>query len=280
MALITWEDTLACLEVREIGADCYTGPNIPMAYHRVFGGQLLAQAIAVATAAGEGKSVKSLHAVFPAEGDLAHPVEYTVRRLRSGRSFGSFGLEAEQSERGSILSASLSLHALEDGFSHQVDAPDVGGPENAVAVDLSMIPWETRVVDGVDLESRDVGPPEYSFWMKTPPLSDGGAHHQGLLAHATDLTAIGTSLRPHSGIGESDAPDRIQTAVTSHTLWFHRPLRVDDWLLIHQHSPVAAGARGFATGHVFTAAGQLVASFAQESLLRLRDPMPERGHDS
>ena len=280
MALITWEDTLACLEVREIAADRYTAPNIPMPYHRVFGGQLLAQAIVVATAAGEGKFVKSLHAVFPAEGDLAQPVEYTVRRLKSGRTFGSFSLEGEQSERGSILAANLSLHTPEDGISHQLDAPDVGGPEKAVSVDLSMIPWETRVVGGVDLESRDTGPPEYAFWMKTPLVSGGPALHQGLLAHATDLTAIGTSLRPHSGIGESDAPERIHTAVTSHTLWFHRPLRVDDWLLVHQQSPVTAGARGFATGHVFSVAGQLVASFAQESLLRLRDPVAERGRDS
>lgn len=280
MALITWEDTLGSLDVHEMGTDRYTAPNIPMEYRRVFGGQLLAQAIGVATAAVAGKAVKSIHAIFPSEGDLAQPVEYSVRRLQSGRSFAALALEGEQTGRGSILSASLSLHALEDGFSHQLEAPDVGGPDGAVATELSMIPWETRVVGGVDLEDREAGPPEYAFWMKTPALADDPALHQGLLAHATDLTAIGTALRPHAGVGESDAPERIQTAVTSHTLWFHRPLRVDHWLLVHQQSPVTAGARGFATGHVFTETGQLVASFAQESLVRLRDPLPERGPES
>ena len=271
MPLITWEDTVRCMEVRPTGRDLYTAGNIPMAYHRVFGGQLLGQAVAVATAMGEGKSVKSLHAVFPAEGDLSETVEYSGRRLKSGRTFMTLGLDASQVDRGSILSATVSLHALEEGFSHQVDPPGVGGPEVAIPSDLSMIPWETRVVSGVDLASRAKGPPEYAFWMKTPLLPEDPGLHQALLAHATDLTAIGTSLRPHPDIGESDAPERIQTAVTSHTIWFHRPLRVDDWLLIHQKSPLVAGSRGFVEGHIFTASGQLVASFAQESLLRLRE---------
>ncbi|MEE3327438.1 MAG: acyl-CoA thioesterase domain-containing protein [Myxococcota bacterium] len=271
MPLITWEDTLGCLEVREVGDDLYTAENIPMPYHRIFGGQLLAQASAVSSAVGEGKSVKSMHVVFPAEGDLSEPVEYALRRLRSGRTFAALGVDAVQASRGSILSATVSLHAPEEGFSHQVKAPALGGPEEASSTDLSMIPWETRVVGGVDLAAREAGPPEYAFWMRTPSLPEGQALHQGLLAHATDLTAIGTALRPQAGLGEADAPERIHSAVTSHTIWFHRPFRVDDWLLIQQRSPVAAGSRGFAQGDVFTASGHLVASFAQESLLRLRD---------
>lgn len=271
MPLITWEDTLRCMEVRRVGPDLYTAENIAMPYHRVFGGQLLAQAISVATAMGEGKSVKSLHAVFPSEGDLSEAVEYSGRRLKSGRTFMTLGLDAVQAGRGSILSATVSLHAPEEGFLHQADPPQVEGPEAATPEDLSMIPWETRVVRGVDLASREAGPPEYAFWMRTPSLNEEPALHQALLAHATDLTAIGTSLRPQPGIGESDAPERIHTAVTSHTVWFHRPLRVDDWLLIHQRSPLVAGSRGFVQGHIFTASSELVASFAQESLLRLRD---------
>lgn len=271
MPLITWQDTLRCMDVQAIGDDLYTADHIPMPYHRVFGGQLLAQAIAVSAAVGEGKSVKSLHVTFPAEGDLAEPVHYAVRRLRSGRTFTALGIEATQASRGCILSAAVSLHASEDGFSHQVDAPAVDGPEAATPMDLSMIPWETRVIGGVDLAAREVGPPEYAFWMRTPELGEEPVLHQGLLAHATDLTAIGTALRPQPGVGEADAPDRVQSAVTSHTIWFHRPFRVDDWLLVHQRSPLTAGSRGFAQGDVFTVSGKLVASFAQESLLRLRD---------
>ena len=196
MLLIRWEDTLGCMDVREVGDDLFTADHIPMPYHRVFGGQLLAQAIAVSSAVAEGKSVKSMHVVFPAEGDLAEPVHFGVRRLRSGRTFMALGVEALQDGRGSILSATVSLHAPEDGFSHQIDAPAVDGPEESEPMDLSMIPWETRVVGGVDLADREVGPPEYAFWMRTPAISGESFLHQGLLAHATDLTAIGTALRP------------------------------------------------------------------------------------
>jgi acyl-CoA thioesterase-2 len=104
--------------------------------------------------------------------------------------------------------------------------------------------------------------------MRTPSFAGPAIAHQALLAHATDLTLIGTALRPHQGVGENDSPERIQTAVTSHTLWFHRPLCVDDWLLVSQESPIAAGGRGFAQGNVFNRDGDLLASFAQESLLR------------
>lgn len=279
MPLITWEDTLACMEVRETGADRYSAPNIRMPYHRIFGGQLLAQMIAVGSAAGEGKFVKSLHAIFPAEGDLARPVQYTVRPIRVGRTFASLSVQGEQPDRGCVVAANVSLHVREDGFSHQIDPPAVEGPRQARPTELSMIPWETRVVGGVDLTSRDAGPPEYAFWMRAPTLPDAAVLHQGLLAHATDLTAIGTVLRPHPGIGESDAPERIHTAVTSHTVWFHRSLRMDEWLLVHQQSPISSGSRGFATGHVFTEPGELVASFGQESMLRLRDPQPGQGFE-
>jgi acyl-CoA thioesterase-2 len=93
--------------------------------------------------------------------------------------------------------------------------------------------------------------------------------HQALLAHATDLTVIGTALRPHAGYSQADAGTRLVTAVTSHSLWFHQPFRRDDWCLVAQHCPITAGGRGFGLGHVFDAAGRLVASFAQESMIRV-----------
>jgi acyl-CoA thioesterase-2 len=104
--------------------------------------------------------------------------------------------------------------------------------------------------------------------MKTPKLEAGHVAHRALLAHATDLTLIGTSLRPHAGFSEADAPERVITAVTTHTVWFHRAVRIDDWWGLVQASPIMDGARAFGRGEVFDAAGGLVASYAQESLVR------------
>lgn len=274
MPLITFDDTLACLAVEPVGAGRYTGPNIPMAYRRVFGGQLLAQTIAVATrdantqAQAQGKHVKSLHATLPREGDLEAAIEYEAVALQDGRSFASRQVTARQGDR-VIASAIVSLHVDEEGPSHQEAPPDVGSHADAKPTDLSMIPWETRVVGGVDLESRDEGPAEYAFFMRAPDLGDAPrATHQALFAHATDLTLIGTALRPHAGLSEADSPERLHTAVTTHTVWFHRPFRLDDWTLLCQSSPVAAGARAFGRGNAFDARGDLVASFAQEAMIR------------
>jgi acyl-CoA thioesterase-2 len=214
-----------------------------------------------------GKQVASIHATFPREGDLSQPIEYGVERIQDGRSFAGRLIVGEQAGR-KVVVAQVSLHASERGPEHAMEPPAAPGPADCPARDLSMIPWETRVVDGVDLTARDVGPARYAFWMKTPPLGDDPVVHAALLAHATDLTLIGTVLRPHPGLGEADSPERIRTAVTSHTVWLHAPLRVDEWLLVHQTSPRAGGARGFGLGHVFTQEGSLVASFAQESLVR------------
>lgn len=265
--MIGFDDTLHCLRVESLGDDRYTARNIPMDYRRVFGGQLLAQCIAIGSNTAPGKQVKSIHATFPREGDLGREVVFRVERTQDGRSFAGRLIVGEQGER-TIATASVSLHAQEAGLEHADAVPRVAGPDDCVPTELSMIPWETRVVDAVDLADRGAGPPGYAFWMRTPPVEDDPAIHQALLGHATILTLIGTALRPHAGVGEADVPARVQTAVTSHTLWFHASLRVDDWLLVSQRSPRAGGGRGFGLGHVYTRAGTLVASFAQESLIR------------
>ncbi len=166
-----------------------------------------------------------------------------------------------------IASAVVSMHVDEDGL-HRSDAPpDVGAPGMATALDLPMVPWEVRVVGGVDLSDRGVGPPRLEVWMRAPALGDGRALHQALLAHATDLTLIGTALRPFDGISQADSTVSLHTAVTSHSLWFHQSFRLDDWLLIAQQSPVVANGRAFGRGEVFSG-GEVVASFAQESMVR------------
>lgn len=269
MSIISFEDTLGCVELERCGEDSFTAPNIPMAYHRIFGGQLLAQGVATAAATGEGKAVKSMQAGFPRVGDLRKPVEFRVERLLDGRTFATRQLIGTQ-EGKAIFHATVSLHAIEGGSDHQQPAPDVGPPEDATLSDLGMIPWETRVVGGVDLGKRDSGPPSYQFWQRAPKLPDDRMVHQALLAHSTDLTLIGTTLRPVPGLSEADSTSKLQTAVTSHSIWFHREFRLDDWVLIAQQSPSLAGARGFGTGHAYSASGELVASFAQESLIRPR----------
>jgi len=266
----TVEDLVACLVLTEVEPGVVEGPNLDIGYHRVFGGQILAQVLVAAAAASPEKSVKSLHVLFPREGDTATPMRYRVAKLQDGRTFGTTSVVTEQD--GKVISAAVvSLHAGEDGLHRSDVPPPVAPPDAATEVDLPMVPWDTRVLGGVDLADRGTGPATLDWWMRTPPVGDGFAVHQALLAHATDLTLIGTALRPFEGVSQADSTVSLHTAVTSHTLWFHQPLRVDDWLLLTQHSPVVANGRAFGRGDVF-AGDQLVASFAQEAMVRHIDP--------
>lgn len=259
------DDLVACLSLIE-GDDGLEGANLDIGYHRVFGGQILAQALSAAAAAAPDKAVKSMHVLFPREGDTAKPVQYRVAPLQVGRTFGTIEVIAHQD--GKVISAALvSVHADEDGLDRNEPPPAVAPPEDAVLTDLGMVPWETRMVDGVDIADHGVGPAQLRWWMRTPAVGDDRRLHQALLAHATDLTLIGTALRPFDGISQADSTITLHTAVTSHTLWFHRPFRVDDWLLIAQEAPVVAHGRSYGRGDVF-AGDRLVASFAQEAMIR------------
>ncbi|MFD3926982.1 acyl-CoA thioesterase [Streptomyces sp. NPDC058614] len=258
-----WGDLLACLDLRT-GSAGYEGPNQRLGYHRLFGGQLLAQSVRAARLACPDKTVKSLHALFPRAGQVDEPVRYEVERHHEGGSYATLAVVARQS-KGTVATVSVSLHATEDGPAHQATTaiPSLPGPEHRV--ELRLIPWETRAT--ADLDSPVSGPPEFDLWMRTPPTDEELA--PALTAYATDLTLIGTALRPLEGIGQRDAGTAFTSAVTSHTVWFHRPFRADEWLLLRQHSPILAHGRCFGRGDVFTEDGTLVASYAQEALLRL-----------
>jgi len=261
------DDLLACLRLDDVGPGELEGRNLPIEYHRVFGGQILAQAIAAASQASPGKSVKSMSVAFAREGDTAKPMRYRVERHHDGRTFGTIGVVASQGEK-VVATAVVSMHVDEEGL-HRSDAPPaVGAPADATPVDLGMVPWDTRIVGGVDLSSREPGPPVLEWWSRAPALPDDRQVHQGLLAHATDLTVIGTALRPFDGLSQADSTVALHTAVTSHSIWFHRPFRADDWLLVAQHSPVVACGRAYGRGDAFDGGGELVASFAQESMIR------------
>jgi acyl-CoA thioesterase-2 len=263
-----WSDLLTCLEMAErpatdSGPTLFEGRNQALEYHRVFGGQLLAQFVRISSAMCPDKAIKSQHAIFTREGRADEPIQYEATRAHEGRSFAALNITARQS-RGVIATSSISMHAVEDGPDHQ-EIADVGpvlGPEHEIALDL--IPWETRAT--VDLNATTTGPAQFEFWMRTPTVDP--ALTPALTAYATDLTLIGTALRPIEGAGQRGNGTTFTSAVTSHTLWFHRPFRADEWLLLRQHSPLLAHGRCFGRGDVITRDGSLVASYGQEALLR------------
>ena len=264
-----WSNIVSCLDLSTDAApdgpdSCFEGRNLQLPYHRVFGGQLLGQLAVAAARAVPDKSLKSLHAIFVREGRIEEPIRYRVQRQHAGRSFATLSIVAEQSA-GAIATASVSLHAPEDGPAHQDVAavPAVLAPQHAVRWDL--IPWETRAA--IDLEQPGSIRSEFEFWMRTPAVDPALA--PALAGYATDLTLIGTALLPLEGYTQSGNGTTFVSAVTSHTLWFHRTFRTDAWLLLRQHSPVLAHARAYGRGDILTADGALVASYAQEAMVRL-----------
>jgi acyl-CoA thioesterase II len=266
-----WDDLLACLDLGEPAADpafegtAFEGKNLPLDYHRLFGGQLLAQFAVVAIASCPGKSVKSLHALFPREGTATEPVRYEVAKHQDGRTFATLTIVARQS-KGVIATASVSLHAPEDGRAFQAVAPVEQSPADSAPVQIGLLPFETRTADSLD--AREAAAPEYRMWLRTPAVAEALA--PALAAYATDLTLIGTALRAVDGVSQQDAGKAFTSAVTSHTVWFHRPFRTDDWLLLRQQGPILAHGRSFGRGDILTSDGTLVASYAQEAMVRFR----------
>jgi acyl-CoA thioesterase II len=256
-------ETVTATTAPDIPATAFEGPNLPLNYRRLFGGQILGQFVRAAELACPDKKVKSVHTLFAREGSYDEPVRYEVSCQHQGRSFATLSILARQSAR-VVASAAVSMHVDEDGpqSQHVEDVPALPAPEYGVTFDL--LPWETRALD--DLNSPAAAPPEYEFWMRTPPVDP--RFTTALAAYATDLNLIGTALRPFDGVSQRGNGTAFTSAVTAHTLWVHRPFRTDDWLLLRQHSPLLAHGRCFGRGDVLTAAGELVASFAQEALVR------------
>ncbi|WP_405181169.1 thioesterase family protein [Nocardia sp. NBC_01377] len=243
----------------------FEAPCQQIEHHRLFGGQLLGQFVRAATRACPSKVVKSLHVLFANEGKSDSPVYYIVQRQQEGRTYASLTITARQ-KRDVIATAMVSMHVGEEGREHQtVDGiPALPGPEHRR--DIALMPWETRATS--DLDSTEVGPPDYELWMRTPGVEDD--LNPAILAYATDLGPIGTALRPLDGIGQTGTGTDFTSATITHSVWFHREVRVDDWLLLRHHSPLVAHGRCFGRGDILTEDGILVASFAQEGLLRFR----------
>jgi acyl-CoA thioesterase-2 len=280
-------ELLEVLDLEPLEVNIYRGTNRDIGSGRVFGGQVLAQALVAARRTiEEDRDAHSLHGYFILPGDLEAPIVYFVDRLRDGRSFTTRRVTAIQHGR-AIFNLSASFQVRESGPEHQVAMPAVPPPEELVSEleqirrQADRIPESLRGVLTQDrpLDFRIVAPqdpidpvrsePVRHVWFRViGELPDDILYHQAALAYASDYGMLATVLQPH-GLGIR-APG-LQVASLDHAVWFHRPFRADEWLLYAIESPAAAGARGFALGRVFTRAGTLVASVAQEGLTRLRD---------
>ena len=279
------DDLLDLLALEPIEDNIFRGQNRPLGSSRVYGGQVLAQAlVAAGRTVDADRPCHSLHAYFILPGDITVPILYLVERLRDGGSFATRRVTAVQHGR-PIFNASLSFHRDEPGLEHQSEAPpDVPAPESLPSErDLALAlgdripepmrtvltrerPIDFRPVDPVDPFRPEPRDAEHRLWLRAAgTLPDDRLTHQALLAYASDWGLLGSALLPH---GRSVFEPGIQAASLDHTVWFHRPFRADEWLLYAIDAPTAAGARGFTRGAVTDAAGRLVASTAQEGLIR------------
>ncbi|GAB3922682.1 acyl-CoA thioesterase II [Kribbella albertanoniae] len=266
------EDLVELLDLEMIDVDLYRGQQPQTALQRVFGGQVLGQALAAAgRTVDDGRIAHSLHAYFLRGGDTAVPIIYRVEGTRDGGSFSSRRVVASQHGK-PIFYMSASFQKPEPGLDHQEPIPaDVVPPDEAPTLASVLEAQSGRPAADWDrewaaLDMRLAGVTGRQFWIRASgKLPDDPALHACVLAYASDLTLLGASLLPH-GIVIGDR--RIQPASLDHALWFHRDFRADEWLLYDQTSPSASGARGFATGRLYTEDGRLVASVAQEGLIR------------
>ncbi len=279
-------DLIELLALERLDRDLFRGKSQDLGWGAIFGGQVLGQALsAAAQTVAEARPVHSLHGYFMRAGDLRRPILYQVDRLRDGGSFTTRRVVAVQ-EGEAIFSLAASFQVLEEGFEHQAAMPAVPAPEAlhserelAVALTASLPepvramairdrPIEIRPVEVRNpLHPRPTAPLRHMWYRAVDRLPDDPALHRYLLAYASDFSFLGTSMDPH---GVSPFTPTMQVASLDHVMWFHRPFRCDDWLLYAVDSPSASGGRGLVRGQFFDRGGHLVASCAQEGLIRKR----------
>jgi acyl-CoA thioesterase-2 len=276
-------DLLNLLELEQLEVNLFRGASRDVGSPQVFGGQVLGQALTAASATIAGRVVHSLHAYFLRRGDFNAPIVYQVDRSLDGSSFSNRRVVAIQHGT-QIFNMAASFQIAEEGLDHQIDMPGVPEPEELP--DLSspppdMLKHMTERLQQYFAQPRpflfravQYGPemsnaePMRQIWFKAAgQLPDDQALHRCLLAYASDFFLLGTSMLPHQ---PSMLEGRLIMASLDHAMWFHRPLRMDDWLLYDMKSPSASGARGFAQAGVFARDGRLVATIAQEGLVRIK----------
>lgn len=277
-------DLIHLLTLERIEDNIFRGDSRDIGSSRVFGGQVLGQALSAAHHTVQGRIAHSMHAYFLRQGDMEAPIVYHVDRARDGRSFSVRRVVAIQHGR-PIFNMSASFQIPEEGLEHQAEMPDVPPPEdlrdsmeiNSEIIDVVPEKMRRSLTLKRPFEFRPVRPPNFLKPEKLPPvkhiwvravdkLPDDQNLHRNMIAYFSDYELLGTATLPH---GLRWGPGNIQVASLDHALWFHRPAPVDDWLLYTMDSPNATGARGFSRGQLFTRDGMLVASMAQEGLVRI-----------
>ena len=281
------DDLIELLSLEQIEVNLFRGKTQDLGWGQVFGGQVLGQALsAAAQTVPEERHVHSFHGYFLLPGSVERPIVYDVDRIRDGGSFTTRRVKAIQNGR-AIFSMSASFQVDEDGFEHQDVMPDVSAPEGLpTQVELARTvadqipeplrdrftadsPIEIRPVKPMNYLDPDVREPRSASWYQAAgKLPDDPAIHRYLLAYASDFNFLSTSMYPH---GVSWMMPRMQVASLDHAMWFHRPFRFDEPILHVIESPSASGGRGLVRGRMFNTNGDLVASTAQEGLIRERD---------
>ena len=278
-------DIVELLRLERLEKNLFRGKSRDIGSERVFGGQVLGQALVAATATVEGRPAHSLHGYFLRPGDVNAPIVYHVDRSRDGGSFTSRRVVAIQHGE-QIFHMAASFQTPEVGLEHQAAMPQVPPPESLRRIDdidetllarapekLRRVienarPFDTRPVDPIDPLQVQTRPPKREIWVRTAErVGDDEGLHRALLAYFSDYHFISTAMLPH---GLSYLSSGVQVASLDHAMWFHRPFRVDEWLLLAYESPTASGGRGFARGSIFSHDGRLVASTTQEGLIRVR----------
>ncbi len=283
------DELLKLLDIETIGEDRYRGYSPASAGKQVYGGQAIAQALVAATrTAPPDRAVHSLHGYFVLAGDPRTPIDFAVERVRDGKSFTTRRCNATQRGK-TIFSLEASFQIAEDGLTHAAAMP--AAPDPATLDDVNALverfrafmpePAKRWLEKPRALDMRFVDPEamlaphpspraEQLIWFRIlGPLPDTPGVHQALLAYLSDMTLLNTALIAHR---RNIFDPNIQVASLDHALWVHRDFRVDDWLLYAQESPMASHARALTRGQIFTRDGSLVASVAQEGLIRLRSP--------
>lgn len=282
--LAAMEQLLLTLDLEKLEEDLFRGTSPKVGWQRVFGGQVIAQALMAAQRCVEpDRFVHSLHAYFMRPGDPSIPIVYQVERIRDGKSFTTRRVVAVQHGK-AIFSMSASFQIEEPGFDHQLDTPSAALPDQLLGekefreVFLAQAPenvrryWgrerpiEFRPTSMAHYLSNEKLPPKAHIWVRTTgPVPDDRCTQAAVLAYLSDMTLLDTSLYAH---GTSIFDPDLQVASLDHAMWFHRPCKLDDWLLYSQDSPSASGGRGMTRGSIYDRNGVLVASVAQEGLIR------------
>jgi len=280
----TIEELLQLMELEALEVNLFRGESRDIGTSRVFGGQVLAQSIIAASRTVDEGCIHSLHAYFLRAGDAEAPIVYNVDRNRDGRSFKSRRVVAIQHGR-PIFTLAASFQLQQEGLDHQFDMPDVPMPEdlssesNVPEDSLAKVPqlmrrWFTRTgpfdfrpVLKTDVFNPHSQPPFSNIWFRlTEKIDVPDQMHRALMAYASDFHLVGTATLPH---GISFIQNDLMMASLDHGMWFHRPARVDDWLLYSCDSPSSSGGRGLARGLIYDRSGRLVASTIQEGMIRV-----------